>query len=89
MAIINRYLEEEEKEETPKPSPDADTVILFTKPSNQGLFIALSSGDKSNSGNFISNCNIFIVHWFISNISVTKKMKDLENSEDWKLGACV
>ena len=28
--------EEEEKEEALKPSPDADTVILFTKPANQG-----------------------------------------------------
>ena len=28
--------EEEEKEEALKPSPDADTVILFTKPTNQG-----------------------------------------------------
>lgn len=33
--------EEEEKEEALKPSPDADTVILFTQPTNQGLFTTL------------------------------------------------
>ena len=41
--------EEEEKEETLKPSPDADTVIFFTKPGNQGIlnvvFEMLSRGE--------------------------------------------
>ena len=35
-------VDEEEKEaETLKPSPDADTVILFTKPANQREFFLL------------------------------------------------
>ena len=41
--------EEEEKQETPKASPDADTVILFTKPGNQGWLHFVSSFIHINS----------------------------------------
>ena len=47
--------EEEEKEEALKPSPDADTVILFTKPANQGT---------SYPNDFHSGTGSFHLHTF-------------------------
>ena len=53
--------EEEEKEEALKPSPDADTVILFTKPANQGT---------SYPNDFHSGTGSFHLHTFFCIVSM-------------------
>ena len=65
--------EEEEKEEALKPSPDADTVILFTKPANQGTWYPNDFHSGTSSFHlhifFYMVCMILIKMTFHSNTS--------------------